>query len=77
MTIVIFSDLKRLLESEAARYRSIAGKERPDLVEQGYFECFEPVKKSASRCDGFIPNHVRLFISCASGGQCPAFCQRP
>jgi hypothetical protein len=70
-------EAQRTLEEKAARYRSIAEQERPYLAKDGYFERFEPSKKAVSRCDGFIPNYVRLLISCARGGSCPAFCQRP
>jgi hypothetical protein len=71
-------EAQRILEEEIAHYRSLAEKESPDLLNEGYFNRFNPVKKArGSVCDGFIPNYVRLLISCARGGECPAFCQRP
>lgn len=70
-------EAQRILEEEAARYRSLAEKERPDLLKEGYFKRFDPSKKSKSLCEGFIPNYVWLLISCARGDKCPAFCQRP
>ena len=52
-------EAQRILEEEIAHYRSLAEKERPDLVNEGYFNRFDPVKKArASVCDGFTD--VRL-----------------
>lgn len=44
-------EAQRILEEEAARYRSIVEQERPDLVEDGYLERFESARKAPSRCD--------------------------
>jgi hypothetical protein len=52
-------EAQRVLKEEIARYRSLAEKERPDLVNQGYFNRFDPAKKTrALVCDGFIPNYA-------------------